>query len=326
MQPANVTLTKTDSGWEIRTARHRTPAARRRRVLRGVAEERRRPARSDRHVQRGHRRHALVRRRPEHVSNADRHPGGRRRQPGVIGPSRAHRSSERVLIRSDSLSGHHPRAKVKPSRDAGESMKLVRGSVGARADAVRWRSSDRRDRRHQCRRRRPGRDDHGAATRLAARDQTGQLLGGADSGRGVRHSLGGGPDGSPRAPGWPFLETGGAGASRQSWAGRVQRRHLRQRITGDLPYDGPRIPRPARDDVRHRCVDPVGGGRLRRRVRGYGAQHVVEPSRSGLQPRGPAQVLEGIAAGGPGVRGCGAAERDARPCEIRSVHGVPRQR
>ena len=83
---------------EDRTACHRTPATHRRRVLRGVAEERRGPSCSDRHVQRGHRRHSLVRRRPEHVSNADRHQGGRRRQPGVIGPSRPHRSSQRVLI------------------------------------------------------------------------------------------------------------------------------------------------------------------------------------------------------------------------------------
>ena len=93
----NVTLTKTRSGWKIELHATGLPRRTNGNFYEAWLKSDAGSSRSDRHVQRGHRRHALVRRTPEHVPNADRHQGSRRRQPGVIGPSRAHRSSERGL-------------------------------------------------------------------------------------------------------------------------------------------------------------------------------------------------------------------------------------
>ena len=86
------TLTKTPSGWRIQLSAHGAPATRERALLRGVASQLVRRARSRRDVQRRPPRDPLGRRLAEGLLDADGHARAGRRRSGLIGPEGARRA------------------------------------------------------------------------------------------------------------------------------------------------------------------------------------------------------------------------------------------
>jgi hypothetical protein len=95
-------------------------------LLRGLATERRRPARSDRNVQRGPEGHAVGRRDSVELHDAHRHPRTGRRRSGLVGPEGASRHRSHQLILSRLRAGARPAG----ARGRAGSSLSPRGSAG----------------------------------------------------------------------------------------------------------------------------------------------------------------------------------------------------